>query len=169
VTLSRLGDADSAVCFSTGVARAIKALSPIVHVRGPVAMTRQRSSPQGLENMDISSLSSIGTQSPMTGSIEAAPSCSRSDWQILTAHDNGQMQVWEVSTGVLFPVLRIGTAGPAARCATVHDARVYNLSQYSSGCACMQLPALLLQLSGRLPAMHALQHVVWRSRCIHTT
>ncbi|DBA69568.1 TPA: hypothetical protein ACH3X2_012650 [Trebouxia sp. C0005] len=99
-----------------GVARAIKALSPIVHVRGPVAMTRQRSSMQGLENVDISSQSSIGSQSPMTGSIEAAPSRRRSDWQLLTAHENGQMQVWEASIGMLCPVLRIGTAGPAARC-----------------------------------------------------
>ncbi len=105
---------------STGVARAIKALSPIVHVRGPAAMTRQRSSMQGLEIVDISSLSSVGTQSPMTGSIEAAPSRRRSDWQLLTAHENGQMQVWEASTGMLCPVLRIGTAGPAARCVTVH-------------------------------------------------
>ncbi|DBB01174.1 hypothetical protein WJX77_003342 [Trebouxia sp. C0004] len=102
-----------------GVARAIKALCPIVHVRGRVAMTRQRSSMQGLENVDISSLSSVGTQSPMTGSFEAAPSRRHSDWQLLTAHENGQMQVWEASTGMLCPVLRIGTAGPAARCLVV--------------------------------------------------
>ena len=75
---------------------------------------------QGMENMDISSFSSIGTQSPVTGSIEAAPARRRSNWQLLTAHENGQMQVWEASDGMLCPVLRIGSAGPAARCVTVH-------------------------------------------------
>ncbi|KAL0047223.1 hypothetical protein WJX82_010034 [Trebouxia sp. C0006] len=99
-----------------GVARAIRALSPIVHFRGPVVVTRQRSSMQGMDDLDISSLPSVGSQSPLTGSIDAAPSRRRSDWQLLTAHENGQMQVWEASTGMLYPVLRIGTAGPAARC-----------------------------------------------------
>jgi len=96
------------------VARAIRALSPIVHVRVPVSMARQRSSNTGLENLDISSLSSVGTQSPVD-STEAVSNRRQTDWQILTAHDNGQVQVWDMSAGTLHPVLKIGAAGSSAR------------------------------------------------------
>lgn len=96
------------VSVATGVARAIRALRPIVHVRLAVNMTGQRSSGLGLEGLDTSSLSSVDTQSPNPGSQQ-------SDSQIVTAHDNGQVQVWDISTGTLQPVLRMGNVGPAAR------------------------------------------------------
>ncbi len=107
---------------------------------------------QGMGDLDISSLSSVGSQSPLTGSIEAAPS-RRSDWQLLTAHENGQMQVWEASTGMLCPVLRIGTAGPAARCVTVH---VYTIwaSTVEAVIACSCLCYCCHTLKGCLPCMH---------------
>lgn len=141
------------MCFSTGVARAIRALSPIVHFRGPVVVTRQRSSMQGMDNLDISSLPSVGSQSPLTGSIDAAPSRRRSDWQLLTAHENGQMQVWEASTGMLCPVLRIGTAGPAARCVFVHVCTTW-ASAVEAVIACSCLHYCCHTLKGCLPCMH---------------
>ena len=36
-------------------------------------------------------------------------------WQVLTAHDNGQMQVWDASLGALQPLLRIGQPTAPAR------------------------------------------------------
>ena len=90
-------------------------MSPLVNVRVPINMTRQRSSKHGLDGIETSSLSSVETHSPATGSVEASPS-QGGDWQILTAHDNGQVQVWDMTTGVLQPVLRLGTVGASARC-----------------------------------------------------
>ena len=113
--VSHLAMSPPAVFWPSGVARAIKVLSSFVHVRAPINITQQRSSETGLENMDTSSLSSVGTQSPGTDNIEAVPAQRHSNWQILTAHDNGQMQVWDMSSGMLCPVLRFGAVGPAAR------------------------------------------------------
>ena len=89
-------------------------MSPLVNVRVPIHMSRQRSSNHGLDGIDTSSLSSVETHSPATGSAEASPSRGV-DWQIVTAHDNGQMQVWDMTTGVLQPVLRVGAVGASAR------------------------------------------------------
>ena len=86
----------------------------LVHVRVPINMTRQRSSNHGLDGIDTSSLSSVETHSPATGSVEAAPSRAF-DWQIVTAHENGQIQVWDMTTGVLQPILRMGEVGASAR------------------------------------------------------
>ena len=127
--VSNLAMSPPAVCWPSGVARAIKVLSSFVHVRAPINITQQRSSETGLENMDTSSLSSVGTQSPGNDSIEAVPTHRHSNWQILTAHDNGQMQVWDMSSGTLSPVLRIGAVGPAARYA--HHVHTRGLSRAS--------------------------------------
>ena len=151
-----------AVCWPSGVARAIKALSSFVRVRVPVNITQQRSSELRVEHADISSLSSVGSQSPGTDSIEAVPAQQHSNWQILTAHDNGQLQVWDMSSGTLNPVLKIGAVGPAARyarhvhrglsCASKSDIQLNNLGSNSclsawsaavyACCVCATLPSL---------------------------
>ena len=89
-------------------------MSPVVNVQVPINMTRQRSSNHGLDGIDINSLSSVETLSPPTGSAEGSPSRG-ADWQIVTAHDNGQVQVWDMTTGVLQPVFRVGSVGASAR------------------------------------------------------
>ena len=104
--------------FLTGVARAIKILSAMVTVRPPADMVRQRSSNEALSAMDTNGPSSVATPSPRTDSAEAAASGLKcNSTQVVTAHDNGQVQVWDMSTGFLQPVLRMGVAGPSARSA----------------------------------------------------
>lgn len=85
-----------------------------MNVRVPINMTRQRSSGLGLDGVETCSLSSVETHSPANGSVEASPS-KAADWQVLTAHDSGQVQVWDMTTGVLQPVLRLGHIGASAR------------------------------------------------------
>lgn len=97
-----------------GVARAIRILSAVVTVRPPAEFISQRSSQEGLSAMDTSSISSA---SPGGGSQDRLDGHKRNSTQVVTAHDNGQVQVWDMSTGFLQPVLRMGVVGPSARCA----------------------------------------------------
>lgn len=107
----------ASVCVS-GVARAIRVLKAVVNVRlPPDMMVRQGSSTGNLSAaVDTGSLSSLGTASPQAGTAQPANGRKHNSMQVLTAHDNGQVQVWDMSTGFLQPVLRMGLAGPSARC-----------------------------------------------------
>ncbi|KAL3162493.1 hypothetical protein ABBQ32_010154 [Trebouxia sp. C0010 RCD-2024] len=102
-----------------GVARAIRVVSAVVTVRLPADIVRQRSSDGALSAMDTSSLSSVTTQSPDLGNTEPPSGLKRNSTQVVSAHDNGQVQVWDMSTGFLQPVLRMGLVGPSARCLVV--------------------------------------------------
>lgn len=108
-----------------GAARAIRVVSAVVTVRLPADIVRQRSSTEALSAMDTSSLSSVTTPSPDLGNTEP-PSGLKT--QIVSAHDNGQVQVWDMSTGFLQPVLRMGLAGPSARSAFPAFLTTYILS-----------------------------------------
>ena len=37
------------------------------------------------------------------------------DWQLVTAHENGQLQVWDASLGTLQPIMRFGQTGNPCR------------------------------------------------------
>lgn len=100
-----------------GAARAIRIISAVVTVRPPADIVRQRSSTGALSAMETGSVSSATTQSPETGSRELPGGLKHNSTQVVTAHDNGQVQVWDMSTGFLQPVLRMGLAGPSARSA----------------------------------------------------
>lgn len=103
-----------AVSFAAGVARAVRVLNAVVTVRPPAEFMRQRSSQEALSAMDTSSVSSA---SPGAGSLKGLDGHRRNSTQVVTAHDNGQVQVWDMSTGFLQPVLRMGLVGPSARSA----------------------------------------------------
>ena len=55
-------------------------------------------------------------QSPSKPNVGSDPGSSV--WQLVTAHSNGQLQVWDPSLGSIQPVLRIGDPGSACRYAT---------------------------------------------------
>ena len=99
---------------STGVARAVRILSAVVPVRPPAEFMRQRSSQEALSAMDTNGVSSA---SPGAGSLKGLDGHRHNSTQVVTAHDNGQLQVWDMSTGFLQPVLRMGVVGPSARSA----------------------------------------------------
>ena len=103
--------------FLVGVARAIVIMNALVNVKLPPDMLRQPSCADRLNNVDISSLSSTETVPPQPGAVQPASGAKRNGPQVVTAHDNGQVQVWDMSTGFLQPVLKIGDAGPSARSA----------------------------------------------------
>lgn len=112
---NRLFQTHSISCQSlAGVARAVRILSAVVTVRPPAEFIRQRSSQEALSAMDTSSVSSA---SPGASSLKGLDGDRRNSTQVVTAHDNGQVQVWDMSTGFLQPVLRMGVAGPSARSA----------------------------------------------------
>lgn len=92
----------------------MRILSAVVSVRPPAEFMRQRSSQEALSAMDTSSVSSA---SPGAGSLKGLDGHRHNSTQVVTAHDNGQVQVWDMSTGFLQPVLRMGVAGPSARLA----------------------------------------------------
>ena len=105
----------------------------MVTVRPPQECIRQGSSHEvQLSAMDTSTLSSA---SPGTGSLDPPSGHKRNSTQVVTAHDNGQVQVWDMSTGFLQPVLRIGLAGPSARSALpAHDTilkLIFTLAQFT--------------------------------------
>lgn len=116
-------------CCWPGVARAIRVVSAVVTVRLPADIVRQRSSDGALSAMDTSSLSSVTTQSPDLGNTEPPSGLKRNSTQVVSAHDNGQVQVWDMSTGFLQPVLRMGLVGPSARSAFPAFLTTYTLSR----------------------------------------
>lgn len=93
----------------TGVARAIR----VVDTR---QKARASSNLYTGESSDSIRVSATGTSQPDTpGSPSPRLATQEDDFQVLTAHDNGQVQVWGAGSGWLQPVFRIGQAGPAAR------------------------------------------------------
>ena len=110
--------------FLAGVARAVRILSAVVTVRPPADIIRRRSSHEALSALDTCSLSSA---SPGAGSLDPPSGHKHNSTQVVTAHDNGQVQVWDMSTGFLQPVLRMGVAGPSARSALPAPRTIFHI------------------------------------------
>ena len=120
----------------------MRILTAVVTVRPPAEFIRQHSSREALSAMDTSSISSA---SPGTGSLDPPSGHKRNSTQVVTAHDNGQVQVWDMSTGFLQPVLRMGVAGPSARSALPAQRAVFAAtSQHKSLCASLSKCDVLL-------------------------
>ena len=77
-------------------------------------MVRQSSSTGRLNTVNDVSVSSADQLSTFDKAQPVSGNKGNST-QVVTAHDNGQVQVWDMSTGFLQPVLRMGVAGPSAR------------------------------------------------------
>ena len=120
-----------------GVARAVRILSGVVTVQPPAEFIRQHSSHEVLSAMDTSSFSSA---SPGTGSLDPSSRHKRNSTQVVTAHDNGQVQVWDMSTGFLQPVLRMGEAGPSARSALAAQTTTLKYQAFPKRQAARSLP-----------------------------
>ena len=80
-------------------------------------MVRHHSSADRLNPVDTDSISSVATPPLQARTVQPVSGARRNSTQVVTAHDNGQVQVWDMSTGFLQPVLKIGAAGPSARSA----------------------------------------------------
>ena len=134
----------SALSFLAGVARAVRMMGAVVTVRPPEDFIRQASSDEAVSAVDTSSPSSA---SPGTGNWDAASGHKRNSTQLVTAHDNGQLQVWDMSTGFLQPVLRIGVAGPSARSALPAHNSILKLILTLAQITRKRLPSLHITLS----------------------
>lgn len=88
-----------------GVARAIRVVDTKAgsSASSQSGQTSYKPSANGAVQPDSPDLPSPGTQ------------LQRGTFQVLTAHDNGQVQVWEAALGSLQPEFRIGQPGPSAR------------------------------------------------------
>ncbi|KAK9862943.1 hypothetical protein WJX84_012116 [Apatococcus fuscideae] len=87
-----------------GPAQAMMMMRSVVHVTFPE---------------DINARGSLEEPRRSTGQGDKAPlatvDSSSSVWQLVTAHSNGQIQVWDPSLGSIKPVLRIGDPGSSCR------------------------------------------------------
>ena len=69
------------------------------------------------KSADMGSLPSVDSFSQADSNDMHSPRLAQQsgNFQLLTAHDNGQIQVWEAASGSLQPVCRIGQTGTSAR------------------------------------------------------
>lgn len=91
----------------------------MVTVRAPSTLKMEEPSTSTLRENAHLGRGSDDSALPSQGSGREADSWPQTwegrPWQVLTAHDNGQMQVWDASLGALQPLLRIGQPTAPAR------------------------------------------------------
>ena len=90
------------------------------HLAGPAqAMMMMRSVVHVTLPEDVSTRDALDESNHSAGQGGRAPLATKdsgsSVWQLVTAHSNGQLQVWDPSLGSIKPVLRIGNPGSSCR------------------------------------------------------